>query len=168
MTAKKKASKRQKFAFPMDKVRALRWVEKQILAEPKRLDMDCVVEFMSVGNVKNDKEYTPKCGTQACIAGWYGLKQFGKLVQKTEQYENWTTGKMRKGTIWSWKLNTKRDLLTFMRKDLKLSEEVAASVFYTSEWPNPFHDEFMYAYGDKKKEAEITVKRIEHLIHTGQ
>ena len=124
--------------------RLLRRVQRQILAEPKRLDM---LKLLMRGReaVKcYGKDMLPLCGTVGCIAGW--TVELGK-------------GHRAKASI------------TAAAKLLRLTDEQANRLFFfafhcsRSYWPANFEAAYDTATTDEAR-AQITSDRIDHFIRT--
>lgn len=124
---------------PKLNVRLLRRIQKHILEEPKRFEMEaCVIRGKPGERVWTANEVIPACGTAACIAGWACI-----LTDSNK------TGDM---------INRARQLL-----GLSTSERV----FYDSSWPEPFKTRYRNCETARGR-ARAGADRIEHLITTGE
>lgn len=143
-------------------INLLRKVEKQILDEPRRLDMN------QWGITNEPNEQFPACKTQGCIAGWTCMLSDKGLWKSLVQ-------KSRSGDY------TERRLDMFLpgfvpsekaAKLLNLTEKQADNLFYFKLWKSGvsgWPEKYSNAY-DKAKtpagRARATVNRIEHFIKT--
>ena len=154
-----------------DTIRTLRWIEKQILEEPKRFNMDLVTEQHPFEAVRNDDDL-PQCGTVACIAGWYAIKKSGKLVNERLLIwdENSSRYKAEKFKLWIYALppGFRGDEMDYAQKKMGLTDGEASALFHTDSWPDSFRNSYNNAQcsGNRKMLARIAARRIEHFIKT--
>lgn len=176
MSTKKKVINK-KWHLSKMKVNTLRWVQKQILEEPRRFDMSILANHWTLEEVKDD-DSIPSCGTTACIAGWYAIKRLGKYIEKKEFFEDPKTGKKKKETYWTWKL-PQLDEWKYAAKELGIGTKAneygeAERLFLVEGWPEPFRkrwDDVMdlkTERGIQNRRAKTAVARIEHFIQTGE
>mgnify|MGYP001601442776 CR=1 FL=1 len=129
----------------------LREVEKEILAEPRRLRMDSWVE-----RVYGKGETMPPCGTTACIAG------FATILHKgMPDYVN----KDFKARAWYLLDYAPVNYEGYAMDALQLGSEQAERLFYVSSWPEKFLAAWEQASTPLRR-AEVAVARIEHFIKT--
>lgn len=138
-------------------VRLLRRVEKRILEEPKRFDMD-------LWGSKQVGPDAPACGTVACIAGWAGLD--GLKPARLKRLSD--AGVYRRGHRGADKIG--KLLQPFRVDDGETLLGTGSSLFYVENWPGKFRDAYGNAYrnGQRGRAARIAVNRIEHFIKTGE
>lgn len=121
-------------------VELLRKVQKHILEEPRRLNMDVVLN-----KVDTKIKHNPPCGTVGCIAGWTVMLtgnegEFGRYDLAVQLLD----------------LNgTQRDKLF---REPRMSEELLG-------WPATFAKRYMRAKTAKTR-AKVTSDRIDHFIQT--
>jgi len=129
----------------------LRKVKKQILEEPKRLDMG----FFGM----KVKPYSggPRCGTVGCIAGWAVMLNHPEVIgarlseKRLDEFNNL----IGRADVEGMKL-------------LKITTDQRDKLFYVANWPEPYRQQYSDAIDDRKARAEVTAKRIDYFIKTGE
>lgn len=128
----------------------LRKVQKHILAEPRRLDMNVLGYTLDVIE-KTD----PPCGTVGCIAGWAALLQNEKWFElsnaEKEGLMDWTEGET------ALKLTTEEAHRLFIEPKYAETEIHA--------WPLKFATRYLKAKTPRQR-AKVTSDRIDHFIKT--
>lgn len=133
-------------------VKLLRKVKKHILAEPKRFHMGDWATFWAKSERK--PKYVPPCRTVACIAGWT------VLLAKPLLWKRFMADNVK--DICQTSINPETEAATL----LGMSRHEASSMFYTSNWPDQFADQ--YDMANREEKAVIAANRIEHFIKTGE
>lgn len=121
----------------------LRKVQKHILAEPRRLNMDCIL----IRDLDTEDTDNPLCGTVGCIAGWAWV----------------ISGK--KGDDFNLADAGKELALRPIEQDRLFTEPKYAWEGCHSTWPIDFAKAYRAA-SDAETRAEVTSKRIDHFIKT--
>lgn len=155
-TKKKVAKRKQKEVFAVSKsvVTLVRRVERVILREPRKFDMDfLLMKYNSKEAAKRRLgRSAPPCNTVGCIAGWAVLLSDRKNIE-------W-------GRFDS---DTKEPYMDVWQRGaelLGLERGEAGKLFNASQWPGEFYKRYENARG-KLGRAKVTVERLEHYIHTG-
>lgn len=99
-----------------DAIKKLRAVKRQILAHPRRFNIDKVIEKTS-------------CGTVACIAGWLILNETPEAKRHSNLYAWFTSGE---------KYNVPKLACEILGVAPDKSEHGIESLFYINGWPEPF------------------------------
>lgn len=139
-------------------VRLLRRIQREILKEPRRFDMDNYFDMNAL---------QARCGTSACIAGWaLVLKRHpGKPITETNFPK--LARMAQRGVD---RLSYGRNAVLEERgiKALGITEEQAERLFYHAGWPQPFERLYSLAAGLHlyQDAAEVACERIEHFIET--
>jgi hypothetical protein len=126
-------------------VKLLRKIQRHVLDNPKRIDMDCFIERkaeeLEAGRGLEHDTF-PRCGTVGCIAGWavtLSTKEripYGQIAEKAKAL-------------------------------LGLSDIQAYQLFYVNHWPILWREITNSQY-QTRAHAKLVVKRIDHLIATGE
>lgn len=137
-------------------IKLLRKVQKHILAEPRRLNMNRFGELLDEDTLAELGKFAPPCHTQACIGGtacWIERPRiFNRLLKEDEETE----------------------IAHRAQKLLGLTSDEADRLFYFAEmrhespdnfWPAKFQDAYEAAKTPIAK-AKIAAKRIDHFIAT--
>lgn len=155
----------------------LRRVEKRILEEPKRLNMDhwgyratdSYSEYLSnPGMLQVAPDLIPPCGTVGCIAGWAALDGM-KATEIARLSPRKLKDKMEtgQGTVGNLIRDDGLD-----PDDLFIPAEKVVSKDEDGGWKDPgWPRKFIKAYRNAKtplKRAKVAVARIEHFIKTGE
>jgi hypothetical protein len=149
-------------------VKLLRKIQKHILEEPRRLNMDGWGMVFDMEDAAIDKR-VPPCGTAGCIAGTAciitGAIKPSRIIGRT--YRNTYTGGR---PFWEFPDNTPDKA----RKALGLKKEQAQRLFYMPDhiwsdidlhWPKRFGTAYRKAKTPRGK-ARVTSRRIDHFIKT--
>jgi hypothetical protein len=118
-------------------VKLLRKIQRHILEEPKRLDMECFIDRKA--DYVTVHEF-PKCGTVGCIAAWAVTCSTKEKVPYSKIADR-------------------------ARKLLGITYLQADRLFYASRWPERFK-RIDNTNPQTRLHAVITAKRIEHFIKT--
>ncbi len=146
-------------------VRLLRQIQKTILTEPRRVNMDTWATGKSnlvVGGrdewgngwrtISTPKKAMPPCGTMGCICGW-GVAITTKL--RGDALENKLD-----------KLASTTELPRGATKLFGLTPSEAGRLFFKDEWPDEFQEQIdRYQFGTKRY-AKVVCARIDHFIAT--
>jgi hypothetical protein len=129
--------------------RLLRRVQKHILAEPRRLNMDCLLDSVSV-----ERKTNPPCGTVGCIAGWAAFLTQGAAAHVSS--ESWL------GAQDALALTSEQALRLFVEPKYAVEK----SLYYGDEtWPLKFARKYLSAKTARQR-AKVTAARIDHFIAT--
>lgn len=189
MSKTKKAAKKKKYAVPMKVVHLVHRIQKHILEEPKRFDMNTLVDRFKVNRetlqdshlkhvVEEELKELPQCNTVACIAGWTVLLVKPNLKWNPFQ-ANWNNHLLRS--------RPKADIEKIAAKELHLGAEeeiwdedkgeylpperaTEETMFFVENWPEPYGSKYSDADqdGDKRKCAKIAVQRLNYYLRTGK
>lgn len=129
-------------------VKLLREIQKEILEEPKRLDMGTWLHKYEKHRI-SDLEFVPPCGTVGCIAGW------AKVLSE------------RAGVVFT-EYGTSLNACIA----LDIEEEDARELFFTDFWSFDLESRY-YVANDAKdytEKAKVTCEAIDRFIekHTQQ
>jgi hypothetical protein len=143
----------------------IRRVIRKIKSEPRAFDMSVVLSSAAECDLYG--ESCPPCNTVGCVAGWAYM-----LTHKLRNYGSFLKhGKLRNDVI-----EHAAELLGLNGDGRNVSYR---SVFFATEWPEPFRQEYqniMRYVGGKPRamidrqrdEANLTVRRLQHLMRTGE
>lgn len=148
--------------------RLLKRIKAHILKEPKRLDMNLLVDIKhneTIGyELPNTKDRQwPACGTVGCIAGWAVLLSGGKPITCGSEEGWWEKGAKLLG------LNTAMANRLFSTPLNALDEWDALYPLHEDERPDTWPKKFANRYVDAKTprgRALATAARIDHFIKT--
>jgi hypothetical protein len=122
--------------------------------EPKRLEMSTWV----LNPLKSQQ--APSCGTTGCIAGWavmLNLRRDAVLAKRKIDAEK----------IYDRLNKRNKDMEGEGMRLLGLPYDIAPTVFYYDQWPEPFQRRYMAAATPKAR-ARATVARLRHLLNRGE
>jgi hypothetical protein len=137
-------------------VKLLRAVQRAILAEPSRLDME-----VPLSTNPWDVERMPTCGTVGCIAGWALVLDKGGRTRKEPKAVADTIIKKAADPYLRWSQLRPKAL-----KVLRLSPEQGQRLFQVENWPHELWEKHDDAGPQTKKAAQVTAARIDRFIET--
>jgi hypothetical protein len=131
-------------------VKLLRKIQKHILAEPRRLNMEWIAT--AAREVAVDK--IPPCGTICCISGWASV--LSRPSVKLRVVEHFLYNPKNK------KSYAARDGM----EKLQIDQDQGLRLFYVSYWPPMLRNRFWDSKGNKQLEAALAVERIDLFIES--
>jgi len=138
-------------------IRLLRKVQKHILEEPRRMNMETWLRtriqgkryfaFRGFGVNRAENPATPPCGTAGCIAGWVMMLTPMKPEER------------------SYIINVGNAAHSAQEK-LGLDYYQGSRLFLPSDWPEPYKSKLAKAKIGTKKYAQVVSDRIDYFIQT--